>query len=171
MQKFSLSEPYYQSALGFVYKENDGHITEIVSLMTPLETNLWVAIVGILGAAIFIILMSKKLTQKWRHFYIGGRMNRTPILNMWTTVLGHPIANPRIATGQSIGNFSRTLIILWITLWFIIRSSYEGALYRFLQSRPTSPFDTVEKVLTSDAKIISSLSTYGFVRKFIKRDR
>lgn len=109
---------------------------------------------ALLFAAAIIILLTKKLNQKLRHFFIGGRLNRTPILNMWATVLGNPIENPRFAERRYFGTFARTIALLWIILWLLIRSSYEGALYTHLRGqRFTSAFDTIQKIQNTDCKI------------------
>lgn len=116
--------------------------------------------------------MTKKLTRKWRHFYIGGRMNRSPVLNMWLLLLGKSIPNRRIANGQNFGNFARTLVIFWILLWFVIRSCYEGALYTYLQRNVLiSPYDTIEKVKVSDCKVLTGTSTYSFVENIVDQKR
>lgn len=171
IQLMSPSDSYLESAIGFVYKEGNGRIIPIQSLLAPFNDSLWWAIFGILFPPILIILMLKKLPRKWRHFYIGGRVNRTPVLNMWASTLGHSIGNPRIANGQSIGTFARCLTLFWIILWFIIRSSYEAALYNYLQNKHISSYDTVEKVLKSNCKIISSTSTYLLMKHIINRGR
>lgn len=171
-QIFSLSDSYVYLSVGFVYKEGITRINSIASIITPFSGYLWLLILGISITSILLILLTKKLTRKWRHFYIGGRKNRNPILNAWAIALGHSIANPRIANGRSVGNFARTLIILWIIMWFIIRSFYEGALYSYLErNRLPSPYDTIEKVLTSDCKIVASTYYYSTVKHLIKKDR
>lgn len=80
-------------------------------------------------------------------------MNRTPILNLINVLIGNVIPN-RIMRGNDFTVFARTLTILWIFFWLIIRNAYQGSLYESLQSqRVNSPFDTVEKVRMSNAKI------------------
>lgn len=173
-QLLSPSIPYYYMSMGFFHKDTQthAHISPITSILTPFNTSLWFALLAILHFAIVIILMTKKLTQKWRHFYIGGRLNRNPILNAWALVLGHSIANPQIANGRSIRKFSRTLTIIWIILWFLVRSWYEGALYNYLQgNRQSSPYDTIEKVLAANCKIITVPDMYLSIKHLIREDR
>lgn len=164
------TKPYVQVALGFIYKEKDAHIIPIVSLGAPFKLSLWIMVLGILSCSILIILMIKKLTQKWSFFY-------NPILNSWVTVLGRPyVKRPlkrRILNGRSIESLTRIIIIHWILFWFIIRSSYEGALYNYLQGyRSPSPYDTVEKVLASDCKVTSGTSTHSLTKHIIiQRER
>lgn len=81
-------------------------------------------------------------------------MNRTPILNMITSLLGNVIANPIMSNWKYFGTFARTLTMFWFIFWIVVRNSYQGSLYEFLQSqRIESPYDTVEKVKMSNVKI------------------
>lgn len=156
---FSLSVPYLQSSLGFAFRENevDSPFTRITA---PFQMQIWFIICVTLVATVVMILLTKKLSRQWRHFYIGGRVNRTPILNMWITVLGGPVCNPRMTNRRSFGTFARTIMMLWILLWFVIRSSYQGSLYDFLQRhRFSSSYDTIEKINKANCKILIPLHT------------
>ena len=140
--------------------------------MAPLSQHTWITICSVILVSTVVLLLTKQLSRRWRHFYIGGEMNRTPILNMWTSVLGNPIANPRITNGRNLGNFARTLTILWILLWLIIRNAYQSSLYTYLQSnRLTSPYDTVEKIRKSDCKVLTPPATYGLIKDIFDRNR
>lgn len=151
---FSLSVPYIQSSLGFAFRENEVD-SPLTRLTAPFEADIWLMVNGILMISILLILLSKKLSRQWRHFIIGGRRNRTPILNMWNAVMGGPVLNPRMKHLKSFGTFARTLLLLWIMLWFVIRQSYQGALYKFLQRHQySSAYDTLEKILESDCKVL-----------------
>lgn len=168
----SSSETYIHFAMRFVYKDENAYIQPLSSLLDPLNAFVWQVIFGILLLSVVIILMTKKLTRKWRHFFIGGRMNRTPILNAWSIVLGHSIANPHIANGRAFSNFARCLLLFWITLWLFVRCTYEGALFNFLQHRqPPSPYETVEKVLASNCKILTNHGTYTNIKHLIEKNR
>lgn len=157
----------------FVYKETDSYIDHSIErFLAPLTFSVWFAGAACLLLAIVVILHTKKLTRKQRHFVIGGWLNRSPILNMWAFVLGHAIFNTRTVRQQFFGTFSRTLILLWIVLWLIIRNSYQGQLYNYLTGhRFTSPFDTVAKVNASNCKVITSRVAYNMMKHLIKQDR
>lgn len=168
---FSASNPYLQASLGFCFREIDAYIP-LARLFAPFRYRIWWTICGFLAVSTIVILLSKRLNKKWRHFFIGGRMNRTPILNMWSSFLGNSISNPKIISGEYFGNFARTIFALWIILWFVIRSSYQGALYTYLQKhRLTSPYDTVAKIRESDCKIMSPLSSFNLIRHIFEPDR
>lgn len=77
------SDPVGQWSILFVFKKTNANVYSIVRLMSPFQINVWIIICGILIVVKILILLTKKLAPKCRHFIIGGRQNRTPILNMW----------------------------------------------------------------------------------------
>lgn len=153
-QILSPSDPILYVEVGFIYKSQHKQLSAIKNVLTPFNSSVWLTLLLITCLSIFIIIMTKLFTKKWRHFVIGGRMNRAPILNAWASVLGHSVHNPLIINGRSFGNFARTLTKHWIILWFIVRSYYEGTLYNNMQGYQSSPYDTVEKVLASNCQVI-----------------
>lgn len=168
----SPSDWYLQSAMGFVYKEQNQHDELTNSLLAPFHQSLWLLVLGTLILPVPLILKTKMLTRKWRHFFIGGRVNRTPILNMCASALGRPISNPFFSNGRFFGNFARTLLIHWIIIWFFVRTSYEGILYNNLQShQSSSPHDRVAKVINSNCKIVSAASTFGPIKDLVDFNR
>lgn len=166
------SGPYLQSSIGFTFRVREDRIVSITRILYPLQPYIWLTVSTILLFTIIVILMTKKLSSKWRHFLIGGQQNRTPLLNMWLTVLGKAIPNAHIANGRNFGTFARTLALLWILLWFVIRSWYEGALYSNLQRyRLSTSYDTIEKVLASDCKIITPMPQIPLLQGMVAKDR
>lgn len=166
------SDPLVYSSLSFVFREDNLYIPNIIKLVAPFKLHVWIIMGAIVLSAIILILLTKKLNVKWRHFYIGGRMNRTPILNMYAILLGKSIDNPRIANGYNIGNFAKTIVLLWILLWFVLRSCYEGVLYNKMQNYQNDiPFDTIEKLQASDCKVLMQTSVYPMVINFFKKER
>lgn len=168
---FTPTIQYLQSSFGFNFKESDSYLS-VTRLTAPFHNNIWMANIGFLLISAAVILLTKKLSGIRRHFLIGGHLNRTPILNMWTTVLGNPIANQMMTQAQYFGTFARAITILWIFQWLIIRNSYQGALYTFLQStKLTSPYDTIDKIRQSNCKILLSPSAYPLIQNMFSRDR
>lgn len=169
---FSCSNPYLQGSIGFSYKEVDAYVP-FTRLTAPFTIQVWFVICILLIMSMMIILLTKKLTRQWRHFIIGGQVNRTPILNMWSSVLGLPICNWRICNGgRCFGTFARTLAMLWMIAWFIIRNSYQGSLYTYLQShRVTSAYDTIEKIRTSGCKILATPTVVSLMDGLIDPQR
>lgn len=141
---------YMHHSFIFAFSQRDLFATPLARLMAPFQGCVWISIACLIIISIVAILLTKKLSAKQRHFIIGGHLNRTPILNMMNALIGNVIPNQQMTKFQYFGVFARTLTILWIFFWLIVRNSYQGAMYEFLQSqRVNSPYDTVDKVRVS----------------------
>lgn len=169
---FSTSNPYLQASIGFCFKETDKTVS-LMRLAAPFNTQVWCISGTFVMVSMITILLTKMMSNKWRHFFIGGRLNRTPIMNMWNSLLGNPISNQQIAHGRRFANFARALTILWIILWFVMRQMYQALLYTHLSSNQlSSPYDTIEKIRNSDCKIIGTTAAYNIlIKDFVNRDR
>lgn len=153
-QIMSHTKSYMQNGFIFAFVQSTTPSTPMTRLMAPFQNDVWMSIAILLSFSTFTILLSKRLTTRQRHFVIGGRMNRTPIVNMLSVFIGNVISNPQMAHGQYFGVFARTLATLWIFFWLVVRNSYQGSLFQFFQSQQIiSSFDTVEKVRTSNVRI------------------
>lgn len=169
LEVLTASDAYVQTKVGLAFKERDVRIFLINRLFSPFRSLVWIIISILLLISIFVILMTRKLSQKWRHFYIGGRLNRSPILNMWHLMLGGSIQNRHIANGQNFSNFSRTLTFLWILLWFVLRCWYEGTLYFDLQRREViSSCDTVKKIETNNCMVYGKSRSPSLHKQWFK---
>lgn len=165
----SYSKSYMQNSFVFAYIRN---IVFSTPLMAPFQNCMWISIASLLFISIIIILMSKKLSTRQRHFIIGGRLNRTPILNMINVLFGNVVANRQMTRARYFGIFARTLMILWIMFWLIVRNSYQGALYGFLQTqRKNFPYDTVDKVRHSNVKIYIMASAGSLISQTFGNER
>lgn len=166
----SSSRSYAQTSVVFAFAESNSFVTPLARLLAPFQTWLWVAISSLLTTSIAILLLTKKLTRFQRHFIIGGYRNRTPILNMFSEVIGIAVTNRRMARRRYFGVFARTLTILWLWFWLIVRNAYQGSLYGFLHSeRVTSLYDTFDKVAESNCNIYAMSTDY--VPKVIDKSR
>lgn len=170
---FIPSIPYFQSNAIFSFKETIEYASSMSRIVAPLDLSVWITILIFICLAIIIILSTKKLSSNQRHFIIGGHMNRTPILNMIHIVFEGGIANKRMLTrAQYFGTFSRSLTIIWIMSFLVLRSSYQSSLYRFLQNqRLPSPYDTVEKIKNSECTIAVTESAVQFLEKSFDKKR
>lgn len=155
---------YIFSAFRFAFIRSMEHSTPLSRLLAPFQGLLWISILSLVSISIIIVLLTKKLPRGLRHFIIGGRVNRTPIINMINGIVANVVANPRMAQRRYFGVFARALTINWLFYWLIVRNAYLGALYDSLKSQPaTSLYDTVEKVQQSDCNIHIFSSTMKFV--------
>lgn len=151
------SNPYSQLVLTFGIPLGDDIQTAIEKLLAPFDLFLWLSLGLCLFGAIYLILLSKQLDRDRRHFVIGGRANRTPIFNMTVVLLGGGIGNPRMTSSKFIqfSTFARTLTVIWFLITMVLRGSYQGALFSFLQQKIiASPYETISKIFRSDCQLI-----------------
>lgn len=78
----SFTRSYMQHGLVFAFAGNPILSTPIGQLLAPFQQSVWISIASLLAISVLFLLLSKNLSTHYRHFIIGGRMNRTPILNM-----------------------------------------------------------------------------------------
>lgn len=169
----SCTQSYMGNGFIFAFVQNTTPLTPISRLMAPFQDYVWLSIAILLSFSILTILLSKGLlSTRQRHFVIGGHMNRTPIINMLSVLIGNSIPNPRMSHGRFFGVFARTLATLWLFFWLVVRNSYQGSLYKFFQSELTiTPFDSVEKVRASDVKINVINTAVGLIPEGFSVDR
>lgn len=166
------THPYVQVSLSFAIPPSRDISTPLQKLIAPFKKYIWLLIILMLVFGSIIILFTKALTRTHRHFIIGGRMNRTPVLNMLNIFLGGVVANPYLKKIRSFGTFARTLLMTWIIGCLILRSAYQGALYDFLRRELlSSQLDTIQKIFASKCDIhlmytaSSSLDLYKLNKK------
>lgn len=171
-QWLSPSLPYFQTSIGLAVRENFISASPFSQLAAPFNPFLWLIICIVLCTSMMIILLTKALPPRARHFFIGGRMNRTPILNMINLFLGGLLSNRTMRHLRYFGTFARTLTMFWILLSLFLRKSYEGTLFSFLQTHEApSQCDTVEKVRSSDCKIVIWTSGIKMLNNFVSDDK
>lgn len=160
----AFSHSYIQNAFIYVFMRPRNYSSSMWAIIAPFEPTIWFSIALILITSILVILLTKWLPKRHRHFIIGGQMNRTPILNMFHALMGSAIPNPKMEYIRYFGVFARTLTILWILFWLVVRSSYEGSLFKFLQSRRiSSPYDSVMKVQNSNVTVHIMKTASGLI--------
>ncbi|XP_055611361.1 uncharacterized protein LOC129757968 [Uranotaenia lowii] len=107
--------------------------TAFEKLFRPFQGKVWICIIAylIIGLVVTNLLRLMFCFDNRVMFY--GMATRTPYLNMLNIFFGG-------ALPQSPGNnFARTVFFLWIYYTFIIRSAYQGSLYKYLQRTMNHP--------------------------------
>lgn len=157
MKWMTPSNVYLQIPMIFVTKDSQYYASPLSRHLAPFQKGVWILMLMLLTCVIVIIFLTKKLSVEQRNCIIGGRLNRTPILNLINVLLGDPIANQQIK--QNRQSVARILMISWIFFCLILRSSYQCALYDyFTEQKEPSPYDTVAKIGYSDCNINSPYS-------------
>lgn len=158
---------YMQEKMGFAVRDKSIAPSSLNHLMGPFSFNSWTLILTTLILAALFILITKLLKAHYRRFLIGGKLHRAPILTAFHLAIGGSIDNPRMKQRRYFGTFARTLTMLWILLFFFIRSSYEGGLFTLFNKPPHfSKCDTFEKIRAHQCKVISPDSGIHFLTSF-----
>ncbi|XP_019555486.2 uncharacterized protein LOC109424760 [Aedes albopictus] len=134
---------HYNSRVLFAIPEGQPY-GPVEKLLRPYERTVWMVVVGMLGGIAFMVLVLKFASDNVRNF-IYGEGNQTALLNLFNVVYSGGLhVFPR-------RNFARTLLVMWIVHCFVLRTVYQGLLFRYLQDESNhSPVDTVDGIERSD---------------------
>lgn len=158
---------YVQVTLSFAISPKRDISTSLGKLIAPFNIYVWLSMILTLSSGIIIIFYTKSLSRSQRHFIIGGRVNRTPILNMIGTSLGGAMTNRYLNRLRLFGTFSRTMLMIWLLSCLILRGSYQGALYDYFRKKVlSSPYDTVQKLFASDCKLYVMATALGSLERY-----
>lgn len=146
LNQYTTSFPHYYAPLVIANWPNRP-FTSIERLLFPFDDIIWLILIISVVFAMKIIFFILIYHHEQRHFFFG-RGNTTPFLNVFNIILGGPVVM------LPTRNFARTILTFWIIGTFILRSSYQGALYSFLKSnRPAQSIDTLEKLAEKNIPI------------------
>lgn len=136
---YSNSYFHYYAAFNFAIPKGLQY-TSLQRILLPFQSIVWLLIlVIVLGALKFIMLFTLHFKQS-RSFLFGPN-NYTPFLNFINIFLGGAITRPPQR------NFARTILSIWILGSLILRNSYQGSLFNFLQTqKPIQLVDTINKI-------------------------
>uniref|UniRef100_A0A3F2ZEL8 Uncharacterized protein n=1 Tax=Phlebotomus papatasi TaxID=29031 RepID=A0A3F2ZEL8_PHLPP len=136
-------------------------LTPIEKLFLPFDLNTWSCLSVCFIVSAIVVSVTKFIMPQRRDF-IFGRANNSPFINAINVFLGGSLYDtPR-------RNFARFLLMLWILLSLVLRSSYQGALFKFLKSQNNvSVVDTLPKMLKNGFKIygVEEMSVYFTLMK------
>lgn len=148
--EFTSSFPYAYSSVVYTIPPGPPY-SPLEKLILPFEKYVWLWIVICTGAAyIAIKCVSGGCSKKGRSFVFGPK-NRTPFLNYINILLGGAI------TFGPIRNFARTIFLIWLLGSLVLRSSYTGAMFSFIQSqRSAIEIHSLEQLVKYNFSIYSS---------------
>ncbi|XP_055543352.1 uncharacterized protein LOC129728901 [Wyeomyia smithii] len=106
--------------------------SSLEKLILPFKKKVWYFLaIFVLGAIVVICLVEYK-NDDVRNF-VYGRNIRSPYLNLLQVLFGITI---HLTPSR---NFARTLLFLWMIHSMVLRTCYQGSMYRFLQRKSTLP--------------------------------
>ncbi|XP_059619125.1 uncharacterized protein LOC132263398 [Phlebotomus argentipes] len=130
--------------------------TPLETLFHPMKYIIW-SCIGSIFIASAVLVAATQFTTPQRRAFIFGHGNHHPFINTINVFLGGCVSvTPR-------RNFARFLLMVWILMSLVIRSSYQGALFKILkENRNASAADTLSKMHKQGLKIygVDSLKKY-----------
>lgn len=128
---YSVSIPYFHASL--IYAIPQGRLyTSLEKLVFPFRFRVWIGVAVLLLSAAFLTFILKFLARKIRDFVFGSN-NSAPLLYTVNICLG--IAQYQIPRR----NFARTMLLIMLFTWFVIRNAYVSTLFGFLQREQRMP--------------------------------
>lgn len=121
--------------------------TALEELLMPFQLSVWICIFGIFITTTAVVAFAKFWKLQKRSF-IFGHGNDYPLINSINIFLGGNLQNtPR-------RNFARFLLMMWILLSLVLRSSYQAVLFGFLkEQRNFSAISSLDEMQKEGFKI------------------
>ncbi|XP_070502396.1 uncharacterized protein [Chironomus tepperi] len=122
---------YYLEILVFVIPRGRPY-TPFHKLLRPFHNTVWICTLLVIIACMVVILILAFLPRKFRTFVYGENV-KTPFLNVIIAMYGG---------AQNIlpkYNFARSLLMMFLLFCLVLRSLYQGSLFKFLQANDDQP--------------------------------
>ncbi|XP_055615243.1 uncharacterized protein LOC129761543 [Toxorhynchites rutilus septentrionalis] len=140
-------------------------LTAFEKLFRPFTAIIWWMITTMVVGAVIVISMIECKPVSVRDF-VYGRGIRTPYLNLIQVFLG---------VGMHVlptRNFSRTLLFLWIYFCLVLRTLYQGSMFKYLQQNANlPPSRTLAEIDQTDAYFYVVESAERYYESFPHRYR
>ncbi|CAG9805377.1 unnamed protein product [Chironomus riparius] len=135
-------------------------LSSFEKLLSPLQTSVWLMVLLTIGCGI-VVIMAITLKFKFLRQFVYGEGVHYPVTNLFTAFIGLPQPiMPKM-------NFSRFILMMFMMLSLVLRSIYQGSLYKFLQSdgRQKEP-KTIAELIEKDYTFITSESSLDMIKKY-----
>ncbi|XP_059619128.1 uncharacterized protein LOC132263401 [Phlebotomus argentipes] len=141
--------PYFFSNL-ILFVPPGRNLTAMEKILYPFNITVWTSILAVFIIWTVVVIVGKFLPVRKRIFIFGFN-NHFPFVNVINVFLGGSMpSSPR-------RNFARFLLISWIILSLVVRTSYQGALFGFLkESKGPVLVDSIEEMQEEGYKIYGS---------------
>lgn len=150
------TDPYFYTSVVFALPVGKP-FTAFQKLFLPFKYKIWFIVTMMFVIGFIVIAILNHRQQAIRNFVLGSR-NRVPYLNMISIFLtGECRMLPK-------RNFARVLVIIWMLACLVLRNSYQGALFQFLQkAKLSSPPNTIDELIEANYTLYLISSSYYIV--------
>ncbi|KAL7036918.1 hypothetical protein ACKWTF_008994 [Chironomus riparius] len=156
---FDSSAPYMNYPVFFVLSP-EKKFNKFEKLLNPFKAPVWITLLMTFWFGVGVILVISLKFKLLRSFVYGDGVNH-PITNLFLVFIGSPL--PVLPKN----NFARFILMMISILCLIIRSLYQGSLYKFLQSdgRHKEP-QTIAELVEKEYTFIMSESNMDLIYKY-----
>ena len=155
----SASSIYYTSSLVWVVPPGR-QLTSIEKLLKPFSPTLWSAVIVVFIISFLMVFVIGWFTITIQNFVFGRNMT-TPSLNIINVFFGGSLVQ------TPTRNFARTLLCFFMLYCLIIRSSYQGALFKYMQMDSRTPVKaTVPEMIQADYHFYMFKNSYEHISNF-----
>lgn len=153
------SSVHYTSNLVWVVPPGR-QLTSIEKLLKPFGPYLWKAVIIVFIISFLMVAVIGWFTITIQNF-VFGRNIRTPSLNIINVFFGGSLVQ------TPTRNFARTLLCIFMIYCLIIRSSYQGALYKYMQMDSRTPVkENIREMIDADYHFYMYKNAYEHVHNF-----
>ena len=132
--------------------------TSFEKLFMPYKVYVW-TVIGIIFVVGMISIILLRYSNKTLKDLVLGRENKSPILNMLNSSMGGSLA---VLPNR---NFARFLLMVWILFTLIMRSVYQGELFKSMKLKDHKhPIDSILKLIQKDFKFYMTMTTAEHVK-------
>ncbi|KAG5681325.1 hypothetical protein PVAND_010772 [Polypedilum vanderplanki] len=147
LEYFDCSETYLNYPIVFIISKGE-KLSPLEKMLQPFGTIVWILflLTFLLGVLVIFII---NLKYKKLKSFVYGKNVKNPVMNMLVITLG---------SQQNIlprNNFARFILINFIILCLVLRSIYQGSLYKFLQSDGRyKEVETIEELIDKNFTLL-----------------
>lgn len=123
------SEPYFMVPLNIIIPSGSS-FTPLQKLLIPFEPNVWILLLIVLLIALLVILTVEYRARHLRNFIIGSNV-RSPLMELLVVLCG--LSSHSLPRQQ----FPRYLLTMFLLFCLVMRTLYQSALFKFMQSDRT----------------------------------
>ena len=156
---FDTSATYLSYPVFLVLSPQD-KLNSFEKLLSPLQTSVWLMVLLTFSFGI-VVIMTLNIKFKFLRKFVYGERVHHPITNLFAALIGssQPVL-PQM-------NFSRFILMMFMILCLVIRSVYQGSLYKFLQSdgRHKEP-QTIAELIEKEYTFITSESSLDMIKSY-----
>jgi uncharacterized membrane protein len=126
MNFLDISESYLNYPIVFLIHKGE-KFTALEKMLQPFSPTVWIFLLITFSIGVCVILMINYRFKKLRAFVYGEKVT-SPMMNMLVVIIG---SQQRKLPKR---NFARFILMLFIIMCLVMRSIYQGSLFKFLQS-------------------------------------